>query len=161
MQRREFILGLSAWTATPLLSPSAQASESRVVLAVIVAASSPVIGLATHELRRLYLGDPVSGPRGHKIVPLSQAPRSPSRVGFDRAVLGMSPEEVTRYWIDRRIRGQSCPPKSIDSPDLLQRVVARLPGGLGYVRASDLRSEVKALRIDGRLPGDQGYPVVY
>jgi hypothetical protein len=73
----------------------------------------------------------------------------------------MNPEEVTRYWIDRKIRGQSGPPKSIDSPDLLQRVVARLAGAIGYVNAGEMRSEVQAVRIDGRLPGESGYPVIY
>lgn len=160
MHRRDFILRLGAGAALSLVGAPAWSRDAGVALAVIVAADSPVRELALHELRRLYLGDPVTT-AGQKLVPLSQASRSPSRVGFDRAVLGMSPEEVTRYWIDRKIRGQSGPPKSIDSPDLLQRVVARLPGGLGYVRSTDVRSEVKALRIDGKLPGEPGYPVVY
>lgn len=160
MWRRDFIFGAGALAAVPLLSTPAQGNGTRVALAVIIAASSPAFELQLHELRRLYLGDPVSV-GGKKLVPLAQAPRSPSRVGFDRSVLGMSPEEVTRYWIDRKIRGQSGPPKSIDSPDLLQRVVARLPGAIGYVNAGEMRSEVQALRIDGRLPGESGYPVSY
>jgi hypothetical protein len=41
----------------------------------------------------------------------------------------------------------------------MQRVVARLDGAIGYVRADAVSSEVKVLRIDGKLPSDKDYPI--
>jgi hypothetical protein len=67
----------------------------------------------------------------------------------------MSPDQVARYWVDRKIRGQSGPPKSIDSPSVLQRVVAQIKASIGYVRVSDVR----VLPVDGRSPHDPDYPV--
>lgn len=162
MRRATFVAWLAMACSLSLLGgmPS-QAKGPPVVLAVIVANDSPVNGLTSHELKRLYLGEGVSDGRGTKLIPLSQSPRSPDRIGFDRTALGMTPEEVTRYWIERKIRGKSGPPKSIDSPELLQRVVTRLDGALGYVRSGDTRSDIKTVKIDGKLPGDPGYALVY
>jgi hypothetical protein len=41
--------------------------------------------------------------------------------------------------------------------ELAVRVVGKRPGAIAYVRASYLTAEVKALRIDGRAPGQTGY----
>jgi hypothetical protein len=43
-----------------------------------------------------------------------------------------------------------------DEPDVL-KFVFNVPGAIGYVRASDVDSTVKVLRVDGRLPGDKDY----
>jgi hypothetical protein len=143
------------------LAPTSRAGQRPIRLAVIVAKSSQLSGLSIHDIKRLYQGETVSSPAGGKLVPLAQPSSSPDRVGFDQAVLGMSPDEVARYWVDRRIRGHAGPPKSIESPALLQRVIARVNGAIGYVRTSQVQGDVKVLRIDGKLPEDGGYPIEY
>ena len=66
---------------------------------------------------------------------------------------------MARYWIDRKIRGQSGAPKAVEPVDVYARVVAKLDGAIGYVKVSDLRGDVKVLRIDGKVPTDYGYPI--
>src|SRR6188768_4231862 len=119
--RRTFLASLGA-SFTCLAAPAAR-SAPRIRLAVVVAEKSPLVALSRHELRRVYSGEIVTRSDGKRLIPLMLAARLPDRVGFDQAVLGMSADEVARYWIDRKIRGQSGPPKSVDSSDLLQRVV--------------------------------------
>jgi hypothetical protein len=82
-----------------------------------------------------------------------------ARVGFDRSVLEMSPEKSAAYWIDQRIRGKGTAPRSLRSPTLIQRIVAGQKAAIAYVPASAVRKGVKVLRIDGRAPGDEKYPV--
>ncbi len=154
---------LSAWTvAAAVLALGAMSevvnAEERTRLAVIVASTSSINGLSLAELRRMYLGDPVDS-GGQRLIALNRAPSAKERLAFDRLVLGMSEEEVARYWVDRKIRGQSGAPKAIDPADVHQRVVAKLPGAVGYVRSSELRDDVKVLRIDGKAPTDRGYPL--
>ena len=36
-----------------------------------------------------------------------------------------------------------------------------LPGAIGYLRPGQLSSEVRAIRVDGKLPEDSGYPLHY
>lgn len=154
-----FGLTLSLGLALPAVAVNA--AEPKVPLAVVVAKNSPLGDMSFHELKRLYLGDTVSGPNGRKLIPLTQLAGSRDRVGFDQAVLGMSAEATARYWIDRKIRGQSGPPKAVDSVDVLKRVVGNVEGSIGYLRADQARGDVKVLRIDGKLPGDLGYRVEY
>jgi hypothetical protein len=128
-------------------------------LVVIVARDSPVSDLTSHEQKRLYLGEGVSDASGTKLIPLSQSPRSPDRIGFDRAALGMTPEEVTRYWIDRKIRGQSGPPKAVAPLDRLRAAIKRVDGTVTYLRVGEVQDGMKVLIVDGKSPGDSGYPL--
>jgi hypothetical protein len=71
----------------------------------------------------------------------------------------MSPDEVGRYWVDRKIRGQSGPPKAVDSPEVMIRVVTKVDGAVGFVRPSAVAAGAKVLKIDGKFPKDPGYRV--
>jgi hypothetical protein len=160
VSRRCFLM-----SGTALLAPSwphsSKADAGELRLAVVVGKSSPLSELSVQDLKNLYRGDQLTGPGGKRLLPFALSPGLPERVGFDRVVLGWSPAEVGGYWIDRRIRGQSGPPRSVDSPELLLRVVAKLEGAVGYVRAADVRDYAKVLRIDGKLPSEPGYPISF
>ena len=137
------------------------AADGKSRLVVVVADSSQLKDISMHDLKRLYLGEHVSDPDGQKLIPFNHPPGAQERVGFDRVVLDMSPEQVGRYWVDRKIRGQSGPPRSIDSPIMIQRVVTQLRGGIGYVRASDVRADVRVLSVNGKTYKDGDYPIEY
>ena len=66
---------------------------------------------------------------------------------------------VAKYWIDRKIKGQGDPPKSIAVVSLLLKVVGMLEGAISYVRADQLTPDVKALRVDGKVHQDRDYPL--
>jgi len=130
----------------------------RVPLAVIVAKSSELSELSSAQLTRMFMGEFVdNGVR--RLIPLNRATATEEREEFDRAVLGKSPDEMARYWIDRKIRGQSGAPKAVEPVDVYERVIAKLDGAIGYVRVGDIRGDVKVLRIDGKAPTDRGYPL--
>lgn len=128
-------------------------------LAIVVTKNSPLDALSFYELKHLYLGDYVNGPDGKRLIPLNRAPGSPERVAFDAAALGMTPDQDTAYWIDRRIRGQTGSPRAIAQGDLAQRIVVNLEGGVTYVRLDEVRPDVKVLRVESKLPTDPGYRV--
>jgi len=136
------------------------ADEAKTKLAIIVSKDSPVSDISIYDLKRLYLGERVNA-SGKRLLPLNLAPSSRERAAFDKTVLGMSPDAIARYWIDRKIRGDSGPPKTIEPLDLLQRVVARLDGAIGYAPASEVRPELKVVRLDGKGPSDRGYPLEF
>ncbi len=136
------------------------AESSKEPLALVVAHNSSLSEISLYRLKRLYLGDSMEAPDGGKLLPLNRGNKTSERVGFDESVLGMTPEEVARYWIDRRIRGQSGAPRAVDPASVLQKVVARLPGAISYVRFSELSSQLKVVRVEGKKPGDAGYPII-
>ncbi|MDC0682372.1 MULTISPECIES: hypothetical protein [Sorangium] len=125
-------------------------------LAIVVSKSFPTNEISFGDLKRAYMGSPVVA-NGKPLVPITYPRGSPERIGFDKAVLGMSPEQIGLYWIDRKIRGQAGPPKHVPDAAAVLWIVGRVDGAIGFVRASAAGKDVKILRVDGKLPGDPGY----
>jgi ABC-type phosphate transport system substrate-binding protein len=158
MRRRTF----STACASLLLGIDATAhAASGVALVIIAAPNSKLTQISRADLRRVFTGERITDPDGNKLIALNHPPKTVDRVGFDRAVLGMDAETVARFWIDRRIRGLPGPPRTVESLATLRRVVEKLPGAIGYLRAAQLTAEVRVVRVDDKLPEDPGYPVVY
>jgi hypothetical protein len=132
-----------------------------VTLAIVVGKDSKIDNLSRTLLRRAYLSERPTGPDGKRLIPLNHPPRTPDRVGFDRIVLDMNPDQVGRFWIDRRIRGGAHPPRVVDNVTTLRRLLSQLPGTLAYLRPNQLDDSVKAIAVDGKELDDERYPVVY
>jgi hypothetical protein len=163
MRRVLPLLALLAGVAAALLllAPRPVRAGNEVGLAVIVSPSSKVTGISMSDLRRVFQSERLTDPDGNRLIALNHPPKTPDRVGFDLVVMGMDPEGVGRFWIDRKIRGGSGPPRTVESLATLRRVVEKLPGAIGYLRPAQLSNEVRAIRVDGKLPEDPGYPVRY
>jgi hypothetical protein len=146
--------------AVPSLERAARAAD-RVILAVFVSKDSSVQDLKMSELRRIFTNADDSAFSGQRSVPFNHTAHSADRVGFDQTVLRMNPDEVSRFWIDRKIRGLPGPPRAVDSLSQLLHLVARNTGGIGYARPAQVTGEVRVIRIDGKLPSDAGYPVQF
>lgn len=144
----------------PNLERTARAAE-RITLAVFVSKESSLQGLKMSELRRIFTNADDSGFSGQRSVPFNHTARSTDRVGFDQTVLRMSADEVSRFWIDRKIRGLPGPPRAVDSLSQLLRLVSRTSSGIGYARPSQLTNEVRVIRIDNKYPSDAGYPLQF
>jgi hypothetical protein len=157
--RRHLLGELGAVGALWLTGGSALA-DGAVRLQIVTAKANAIHDLSFPDLRQLYRGKHIAV-AGLKLIPFNHPAGTPDRVGFDRVVLGMSPDEVGRYWVDQKIRGGDPPPRTIDSVSLLLRVIAALEGSLGYVREGFSSPELKIVTIEGKLPGDSGYPLVY
>jgi hypothetical protein len=163
MQRLLPLLALLAGVAVALLAltPRPVRAGNEVALAVIVSPNSKLTNISVADLRRVFQSERLTDPDGNRLIALNHPPKTVDRVGYDQVVLGMDPEGVGRFWIDRKIRGGSGPPRTVESLATLRRVVEKLPGAIGYLRPSQLSNEVRAVRVDGKLPEDSGYAVRY
>ena len=124
-------------------------------IAIVMGGNSSQHAISTDKLRRVFLAIPTNDDGGHRFVPINPGQGSGVRERFDRKVLGMSPDEVARYWVDQRLRG-SKPPRSASSYDLLRRVLQELPGSISFMPLSAVGS-LRVIAIDGSAPGDLGY----
>lgn len=122
-------------------------------IAVVVPTSRKLERLPAATLDAIFRCEMKSWPGGDRIVPFNFPPRHPLRVTFDRAVLNMTPEQVARYWIDRRVRGGERPPRQVETVDLMLKVVAKLDGAIGYLPSAELAGGVRVVaRIrDGKV----------
>jgi hypothetical protein len=140
-----------------LVGPSvAPVSASSSGLVLVVGKASSISNVTKAELNHLFSADPIKI-EGQAVVPFALTPSSAERQVFDLIVLGMGPEEVNKFWIDRRIRGQGNPPKSAPSPEVVAKVVANFPGAMGYLPVTSLTPALKPVAIDGKTYLDPGY----
>lgn len=148
-----FIVAICAFAVS--FRRHAHAASSPLVM--VVSTAVPVQDVSLAVLRRMFQGEATDYAPGKRYIPVNQAPKTTTRTQFDRAVLGMTPDEVGRFWIDRRIRDQPGPPKIVPSLDLALRLVMSLPGAIAYMPAEMVNPKVRVLMIDGKRPGDAGY----
>lgn len=128
-------------------------------LVVVVAKGSSLTNIATSDLKRCFVGDPVSA-GGKQLVPFNAEARTPERSGFDRVVLGMSPDEAGRFWVDRKVRGQLTAPRALPSTQYIVKVVAKFPGAIGYVPVDQLTPELQPVSLDGVAYTSAAYALV-
>jgi hypothetical protein len=141
-------LSLLALSAVPL-APVAAESHS---IWVIAHNSVPVTKLSHEELRPIFQTRKTSWPDGSSVRPFNLLPTAHARQVFDDVVLGLTPELMPRYWIDRRVRGEAYPPKTVPSEAIMLKVIKSLPGAVGYVEAPSIDPAVKVL---ARVVGGQ------
>jgi len=144
---------IAAIAAAP--EPSVRADDQRLI--VVVSHATPLTDASTALLRRAFLGEVAEYASGKRLIPVNHPLNTPGRVQFDRIVLGLQPDEIGRFWVDRRIRDQSGPPRTLPSAEIALRFVMAMPGGITYVTADQLNDKVRALTIDGVASGAPGY----
>jgi len=132
-------------------------------LAVIVNKSNPAESLSVAQLRRLLIGDVRAWP-DHK--PAALVSREPSSKVFQCAlssIVRLSDAEYHRYLLSAEFRGEEpMVVQTADSDAAAARWVAGSAGGIAVVDISSVAavsSTVKVIRINGKNPGEAGYPL--
>jgi hypothetical protein len=146
--RRSLLLWLGL---TGLVPRTARAGTSELV--VVVHPSVPRTTIDELELEAVFLTSKRFWGGSQAIMPFNLAARSEERVLFDRAVTRMEPDEVGRFWLDRRVRGGPPPPRQVPDPLTVVRLVARLEGAIGYAPVGVPLADVRVVaRIrDGKV----------
>jgi hypothetical protein len=127
-------------------------------LAIVVNRSNPVENLSFKELRKIFLGERNHWPNGHRIAVAMLYYGQPERQTILRFVYRMQEDQYQDYLLKGMFRGEVfAAPKTLDSPLILRKFIFNAPGGIGYLRATDLDDSVKVVRIDGLLPQDKSY----
>lgn len=118
-------------------------------LLVIVHAQAAVQQVSSYELEALFTRGQTRWDDGGAVYPFSFPAGSGPRESFDRAVLRLNPDQVGRFWLDRRIRGLGMPPKQVPSATMMTQIVANLPGSIGYVPA--VRGKLAGVKVIARI----------
>jgi hypothetical protein len=114
-------------------------------IAVIVNKANSVTTLSHSDLRPIFQTTKTSWPDGQSIMAFTLPPEDPTRKGFDAAVLGLDPDRVARYWVDRKIRGGNAAPKSIGGSGTMLKIVGAKAEAIGFVLAKDVTGNVKVV----------------
>lgn len=138
-----------AVAATPAYDAQAQDRS----LLVIVHPKNPVRSLNALQLNALFTSNRRFWPNGDTVVVFNAPPRSANRTVFDRVVLGMTPDQAGRFWVDQQVRGGARPPRTAHSMRLAQAAIKKLRNAITYVPANQcpIGVRVVALIKDGRV----------
>jgi len=129
-------------------------------VAVVVQPDTPVSNLSLTEVRKIFLGDRQYWTANTPVVLLIRAPVARERNVVLRIIYQMSESQFKQYWIAKIFRAESVSaPKVVYSNDMASDLVAALPGAIAFIDSRDVRPGTKVVRVDGRLPGEAGYPL--
>jgi hypothetical protein len=144
------------WTNPHVLVHRPSALTARDPLVVVAGIGFPANDISLAALKTAFRGQ-TAQVGGKRVIPINHAVGTEMRIEFDRVVLDLEPSAVGRYWVDRRIRDEGLPPKSIPTAELAVRVVAAVPAAVTYARRNMLNPKVKVLTVDGKSAGDKDY----
>ena len=129
-------------------------------VAVVVHPDVPVDNLTLSELRRLMLGDRVFWPASVRVTLLVRAPIARERDVMLKNVCQMTEAQFRQHWIAKVFRAETAlAPKITYSTEMAVDLLNRMPGAITFMDASQVGRGLKVVRIDGRLPGEKGYPL--
>lgn len=144
---------LQAQTASP-------ASQAGPAVAIVVHPGVPVSDISFDELRRIFLGERQFWPDRSKVTLLVRAPKAHERSIVLDKIYRMDEDQFRQYWIGKMFRAEIAGgPKIVYSSDMAMNLVGAIRGSIAFIPASAVSSDVKVLRIDGKLPSDPGYPL--
>ena len=129
-------------------------------LVVIVNPSVPQDTISTEDIRLMLLGDIRFWEGGGLVTLLIQAPVSWERSTVLGKVMEMSEPQYRQFWISKVFRTEAASgPKVVLSNDMAGILVSRIPGAIAFVDDSEIPPDAKVLKVNGLLPGDDGYPL--
>lgn len=129
--------------------------------AVIVNPATPVVDISLSELRAIFMGDKQYWPNRKRITLLLSGSGTTARSIVLKHLYRMSESEYRRHWVARIFRGDNpVAPQVVRDAQLRRQLVATLPGAVTLIPLAAVDSTVKVLRVDGRAPTHQHYPLI-
>lgn len=129
-------------------------------IAVVVRPDTPVSDLSLAQTRKLFLGERQFWTSNLGVTLLVRAPVARERDVLLKVVYRMSEGEFKQYWILKMFRAEAVEgPKIVYSNQMTAELLAALPGSVAFIDATQVPKGMKVLSIDGKLPGQTGYPL--
>ena len=157
---------LIALLLTLLLLPATQAlsqdeiTQSGSPIAIVVHQDSEVENLAMDQLRNIFLANQQFWPDRTRIILLVRAPKSHERDFVLDTIYQMDEAQFRKYWIAKMFRAEvPRGPKIVFSTDMTLELVVAIPGSISFISADQVTDGVRVVRVDGKLPSDDGYPL--
>jgi len=139
---------------------TAAAQSHDVDVALVAHPDTPVSNLTLAEVRKVFLGERQYWSANVPVVLLIRAPVARERNVVLKTIYQMSESQFKQYWIAKIFRAESASaPKVVYSNDMANELVTAIPGAIAFIDTREVRPGAKVIRVDGRLPGEAGYPL--
>jgi ABC-type phosphate transport system substrate-binding protein len=152
------VLLLLGWICLGCAVMAAQSHDADV--AIVVHPDTPVNNLTLAEVRKVLLGERQYWNANIPVVLLIRAPVARERNVVLKTIYQMSESQFKQYWIAKIFRAESATaPKVVYSNDMANELATAIPGAIAFIDVREVRPGTKVVRVDGRLPGEPGYPL--
>jgi len=153
-----------ALAATILLAgatrPARAQNPADRTVAIVVHPETMVSELTSTQLRSIFLAEQQFWPDHSRITLLVRAPVAVEREVVLSRIYRMDEAQFRQYWIAKMFRAEvATGPKIVYSTEMAQELVTAIRGAITFVPASQVGPGMKVLAIDGRKPGEPGYPL--
>ena len=112
------------------------------------------------DVRKVFLGDRQYWSTNIPVVLLIRAPVARERDVVLKIIYQMSESQFKQYWIAKIFRAEAATaPKVVYSNDMANQLITAIPGAIAFIDSKDVKPGSKVVRVDGRLPGEAGYPL--
>lgn len=129
-------------------------------IAVVVRPDTPAEDLSFGEIRKLLLGERQFWSSNLRVTLLIRAPAAREREVVLKTIYRLSEAQFRQYWISKVFRAEATSgPKIVYTNEMAVDLVAAIPGSVAFVDASQVPKGLKILKIDGKMPGEKGYPL--
>ena len=154
--------GLVAAWSHAWLGPGLRAKDVKLTtdIAVLVNSQNPVNNVSLAALRKPLLGEQRAWSNKVSVALILRESGSREREVPLRVAAQMTEAQFKEYWLVRIFRGEaSAEPLSVPSNGLASEYVSTNTGGLTFAQGTNVRRDLKVLKVDGQSPGDADYPL--
>jgi len=141
-----------------LLLITALATSSQAQVAIIVNANNPVSDVSVADLQQYFKADKKHWPAGGAVKLAVLSLSGPAGQVVLKKIYQMDAGAYKKYWLKKVFKGDAKAPATKNSPQEVLDFVASDPGALSFVPADKVTGNVKVLKVNGKKPGEAGYP---
>jgi ABC-type phosphate transport system substrate-binding protein len=150
------LVGAVALVVCPPVQAQAQAGG----VAIVVHPSTPAQNMSMDQLRRVFQAEQQFWSDGSRITLLVRAPVAYERDVVLNRIYRMDEEQFRQYWVAKMFRAEvPAGPQVVYSSQMARELVTVIPGAITFMPASEVGASSRVLRIEGKLPGEAGYPL--
>ena len=125
-------------------------------IAVIVNKKTPFDDITLTDLEGIFKKEIKKLDDGSMLIPINREYGTDIRNSFVEMVFKKSPDEMKRFWLEKKYKGVT-PPSVQKSVLAVKRMVNNVPGAISYILESEVDDSVKVLKIEGLMPRENGY----
>ncbi len=124
-------------------------------IAIITNKANSTNDLKSSLLANIYKGRTGKWPDGQKIFVVDRLSDSEIRFQFYKIVLDSKP---TKKFLKPK-SPITFKPMTLKADKSSRKLISRIPNAIGYIYLSSVNDKVKVLKVNGKLPGDEGYKI--
>ncbi len=129
-------------------------------IAVVVNPKNPMEDISLSALKKIILGEQRLWPSKLKVAIALRVSGARERDIVLNQVTHMTDAEFKKSWMSLLFRGEAdAEPFSAPSNGASSSFVEVNPGGIAFMPGTDVRLDLKVLKVNGLKPGDPNYPL--